>query len=147
MSKIKTILKYTLLVVSCFVSIANKAQEVPIGTWRTHGSFNAIYSVSIGANNVYASSSNGVMIFNLADNSLSTITKLDGLSSTDITQVAVDQPHQQVLIAYSDGNLDILRANEMINFDRLKNSTTVTGSKRINHIALNGALAYLATDY
>lgn len=147
MSKIKTILKYTLFVVGCHLSIANFAQEIPIGTWRTHGSFNSIHSLSIGANNVYASSSNGVMIFNLADNSLSTITKLDGLSSTGITQVAVDQPRKQVLIAYGDGNLDILRENEMINFDRLKNSTTVTGSKRINHIALNGTLAYLSTDY
>src|SRR5688572_10211143 len=147
MSKIKTILKYTLLVVGCHLSIVNCAQEIPIGTWRTHSSFNSIQSVSIGANHVYASASNGVMIYNLADNSLSAITKLDGLSSTGITQVAADQPRQQVLITYADGNVDILRENEMINFDRLKNSTTITGSKRINHIALNGALAYLSTDY
>jgi hypothetical protein len=145
MSKIKTILKCTLLIAGCQMSIVSFAQEIAIGTWRTHSSFNSINSVSVGTNNVYASASNGLMI--LTGNSISTITKLDGLSSTGITQVSVDQPRQQVLIAYADGNLDILRENEMINFDRLKNSTTVTGSKRINHISLNGTLAYLSTDY
>jgi streptogramin lyase len=96
---------------------------------------------------VYAASSNGVMIFDQSDNSISTITKLDGLSSTNITQVAVDQPRQQVLIAYGDGDLDIVKGNEVINFDRLKNSTTVSGSKRINHITIQGNAAYLSTDY
>ncbi|HEU5290183.1 MAG TPA: two-component regulator propeller domain-containing protein [Cyclobacteriaceae bacterium] len=147
MRKIKFFFIVTITVVNCHLSTVNVAQEIPIGTWRIHSSFNAINSVSVGTNNVYASSATGVMIFNLADNSISTITKLDGLSSTGITQVAVDQPRQQVLIAYADGNLDILREQEMINFDRLKNSTTVTGSKRINHISLNGSLAYLSTDY
>src|SRR5687768_15873391 len=98
MSKSKALFLIVSLVVNCQLSIVNYAQEIPIGTWRTHGSFNSIQSVSVGTNNIYASASNGVMIFNLADNSLSTITKLDGLSSTGITQVAVDQPRQQVLI-------------------------------------------------
>src|SRR5207344_3562877 len=64
-----------------------------------------------------------------------------------ITQIAVDQIRQQLLIAYQDGDLDIVRANEIINFDRLKTSTTVTGSKKINHISIYGNLAYLSTDY
>lgn len=147
MRTIKTLFIVTLTIANCHLSIVNFAQEIPIGTWRTHGSFNAVYSISIGTNNIYASSSNGVIIFHTDDNSISTITKMDGLSGTGITQVAVDEARQQVLIAYADGNLDILRAQEMINFDRLKNSTTVTGSKRINHISLNGNLAYLSTDY
>ena len=143
------VVKSVLIILNLQLSIfkLSFAQEIPIGTWRSHVSFNSIRSVSIGTTNVYAASANGVMIFNLQDNSLSSITKLDGLSSTGITQVAVDQPRQQVLIAYADGNLDILRDQEMINFDRLKNSTTVTGSKRISHITLKGSLAYLSTDY
>src|SRR5688500_13975875 len=129
MSKIMKVAGCVLIILSFQFSILNFscAQEIPIGTWRVHSSFNAVSSVSVGTNNIYASSSTGVMVLDLTDNSLSTITKLDGLSSTGITQVAIDQPRQQVLIAYADGNLDILREQEMINFDRLKNSTTVTG--------------------
>jgi hypothetical protein len=146
MSKLK-ITKFLLLIVNCSLFIDNYAQDIPIGTWRTHISFNSINSISFSSSKVYAAASNGVMIFDQTDNSLSVITKLDGLSDTDITQVAVDQPRQQVLVAYSSGNLDIITSNEIINFDRLKTSTTVSGSKRINHISITGNLAYLSTDY
>ncbi len=141
------IIKLVLLMINCQLFIDSYAQEIPIGTWRTHTSFNSVHSVSIGPDKVYAASSNGVMVFDQTNNSLSTITKLDGLSTTGITQVAVDQPRQQVLIAYNDGDLDILRSNEIINFDRLKTSTTVTGSKKISHISVNGNFAYISTDY
>lgn len=132
--------------ISCQLSTIN-AQDIPIGTWRTHISFNSIHTISSGTTMVYAAADNGIIIFDLSDNSLSTLTKLDGLSSTNITQVAADPSRQQVLVGYEDGDLDILRTNEIINFDRLKNSTTVTGSKRINHIIVTGSLAYLSTDY
>src|SRR5690242_15930706 len=104
------VVRHVLIILNFQLSILNFlfAQEIPIGTWRTHSSFNSIYSVSIGTNKVYGASATGVMIFDLQDNSLSSITKMDGLSSTGITQVAVDQPRQQVLITYSDGNVDIL---------------------------------------
>jgi ligand-binding sensor domain-containing protein len=147
MSKIKIVFKYTLIIGNFLLSNFSYAQEIPIGTWRTHISYNSVNSISIGSNKVYAASANGVMVLNQSDNSLSSITKLDGLSSTGITQIAVDQPRQQLLIAYQDGDLDIVRANEIINFDRLKTSTTVTGSKKISHISMNGDLAYLSTDY
>ncbi len=141
------IIKLVLLIINCQLFIDNDAQDIPIGRWRTHISFNSIHSVSLSSNKVYAAASNGVMVFDQTDNSLSTITKLDGLSSTGITQVAVDQLRQQVLIAYNDGDLDILRTGEIINFDRLKTSATITGSRRINHIAVNGNFAYLSADY
>lgn len=141
------ITKLLLLIVHCSLFIDNYAQEIPIGTWRTHTSFNAIHSISFSSSKVYAAAANGVMIFDQTENSLSVITKRDGLSDTDITQVAVDQARQQLLVAYSNGNLDIITSNEIINFDRLKTSTTVSGSKRINHISILENLAYLSTDY
>ncbi|HEY3429801.1 MAG TPA: two-component regulator propeller domain-containing protein [Cyclobacteriaceae bacterium] len=143
----KTLFQHILLIVSCQLSLAVNAQEIPVGTWRAHTSFNSIHTISVGTSKVYAGSDNGVLVFDLADNSLATITKLDGLSSTNITQVVLDQTRQQVLVSYADGDLDILKQNEIINFDRLKNSTTVAGSKRINHISMRENLAYLATDY
>lgn len=143
MSNLKLFFSY----VFCLLTVQLTAQEIPIGAWRTHISFNSIHTISVGTTQVYAASDNGVLAFDLADNSLAIITKLDGLSSTNITQVAYDQTRQQVLISYSDGDLDILKQHEIINFDRLKNSTTVSGSKRINHISIHNNLAYLSADY
>ncbi len=122
------------------------AQEIPLGTWRTHNSYNAIHSIALSSEKVYAASLNGIVVVN-SDNSLSMITKLDGLSGTDITSLAFDQSRNQLLISYADGMLDIVRQSEIISFSGLKNSPTITGSKKINHILVRGSLAYLSADY
>lgn len=122
------------------------AQEIPTGTWRTHNSYNAIHVVALSTSKVYAASSNGIVVVN-ADNSLSTLTKMDGLSGTDITSMAFDQPRNQLLISYADGMLDIVRASEIIAFSGLKNSPTIPGSKKINHVYVSGGLAFLSADY
>jgi hypothetical protein len=147
MNKLTGFVICAFLVANCQLSIVSDGQNVPVENWRTHISFNSINSVSVGGNKVYAASENGVMIFDQIENSISTVTKLNGLSDTGITQVAYDGQRHQLLISYSNGNLDILRSNEIMNFDRLKTSTTVTGSKRINHIIVNNDLAYFATDF
>lgn len=147
MSRLIGYFKYLVIIGSLQLSIMLYAQDIPIGEWRMHVSYNSVHSLSYTPSKIYAASSNGVMILDKSDNSLSAITKLNGLSSTDITQVAADQLRQQVLITYSDGDVDIIKNNEIINFNRLKNSTTIVGSKRINHISIFGNFAYLSTDF
>ncbi|MFZ2906204.1 MAG: two-component regulator propeller domain-containing protein [Cyclobacteriaceae bacterium] len=147
MNNIKTVFRFVLCVVGCQLSVIVYAQEIPIHTWRDHVSFNSIHTVSIGAGKVYAGAENGIVVLEVADNSSTAVTKLTGLSSTGITQVCSDQPRQQVLVSYEDGNLDILKSNEIINYNGLKTSPTITGSRKINHIAMRGNLAYLSADY
>jgi ligand-binding sensor domain-containing protein len=122
------------------------AQEIALGTWRTHNSYQSIHEIAIGNNQVYGASSTGIVVVN-ADNSLSTITRLDGLGGADITSLAYDAPMSQLLVSYADGLLDIIKPNEIISFTTLKNSPTITGSKKINQVVVQDALAYLATDY
>ena len=123
------------------------AQDIPVGTWRMHISYNDIRTVSVAAANVYGAAENGIMVFDRSDNSISTITKLDGLSSGNITQIAFDQARGQLLVTYANGDIDLIKDSEITNFNTLKNTTTISGSKRINHISVNGNLAYLATDF
>lgn len=122
-------------------------QDIPVGTWRQHVSFFDIHSISVTPGNVYAAADNGVMIVDIADESIKTLTKLDGLSSINITQVSFDPARDQLLITYADGNIDIIRNNAIINFNTLKNATTISGSKRINHVSIQGDVAYLSTDF
>lgn len=124
------------------------AQDIPVGTWRLHVSYTDIHSISITPTKIYAAAPNGVQILDLIDDtSITTLTKHDGLSSTNITQVAFDQQQNQLLITYADGDIDIVKENEIINFNTLKNSPAISGSKRINHILIQGNIAYLSTDF
>ncbi len=140
-------LSYGFLISASLFDIVAAQENIPLGTWRAHISFQSIQSVALTNTHVYGAAENGVMVFSTADNSLTGYSKLDGLSSTGITYLNVDPITKKVLIAYEDGNLDILEGNTITNFDRLKNSETIAGSKRINHISFQASHAYLSTDY
>ncbi|WKZ59276.1 MAG: two-component regulator propeller domain-containing protein [Cyclobacteriaceae bacterium] len=138
--------KFISFIVTTAAIVNGYAQEIALGTWRTHNSYQSIHTIAIGNNQVYGASTTGIAVVN-ADNSLSTITRLDGLGSADITALAFDAPRSQLLVSYADGLLDIIKPNEIISFTTLKNSPTITGSKKINQVVVQDALAYLATDY
>ncbi|SHG98808.1 Por secretion system C-terminal sorting domain-containing protein [Chryseolinea serpens] len=121
--------------------------DIPLGNWRMHISFNQINSIAIGNQKVYAAARNGVMVFDRADNSITTYSKLDGLKGQAITSIAYDVPSQTLLIAYENGVLDIVDSQNVItSLDPTKNSS-LTGSKKINNITVHDNLAYLAADY
>ena len=96
------------------------AQDIPVGAWRMHISYNDIHAISVTPTNVYGVAGNGIVVFNRSDNSISTITKLDGLSSTNITQLSFDQIREQLLVTYADGDIDLIKDSEIINFNTLK---------------------------
>ena len=121
--------------------------EIALGTWRVHLSYNSINAVAMSDDKVYGASDNSVIVLEKSDRSVSSYTKLNGLSGAGITAISVDPQTKILLIAYSDGNLDLVAGNEVSNFDRLKNSSIITGSKRINSITVTSGIAYLATDY
>lgn len=120
------------------------AQNISLGTWRVHLSYDSIVAITYGADQIFAASSSGVL--SVSDNTVESITPLNGLSSTGITDVAFDPTQGKLLVSYEDGVLDII-GDEVVNFDRLKQSNTITGSKRINDIYQSGPLAFLSTDY
>lgn len=137
-----------LVAVFCFLHADALAQsDLPIGQWRIHNSYNSINTIAIGNEEVFAASQNGVLVFDKTDNSLSSYTKLNGLSASGITSIAYDDVTSTLLLAYEDGTIDLIKDNTVNNFDRLKNAETINGSKRINHITIQADYAYLATEY
>ena len=122
------------------------SQNIPIGTWRMHLSYSTINSVALGNSTVFAAAQNGVMIFDRDDQSITSYSKLNGLSGSGITWINYDETTKQLLVAYEDGKLDVIKDNIVTGFDPTQGST-ITGSKKINHISLQGNYAYLATDY
>jgi hypothetical protein len=134
-------LLFTTLSCQCY------SQEIPIGTWRAHLSYNTIHDVVFGDNKVFAAAENGVMFFDRSDNSINSYNKVNGLSGSLITSIAYDDTQKKLLIAYADGMLDIVDESTITNFDRLKNSQTISGSKKLNAIEIHDGLAYIAADF
>lgn len=120
--------------------------DIPVGTWRTHYSYYNLNHVAEAGNRIFASAESGLFYFDKDDNSITTISKIDGLQAEDITALYFDSHSSQLLIGYGLGNLDVIRGNEIFNLD-LTSTSQVIGSKKINHITSYQSFAYIATDY
>lgn len=133
--------------VLCFRSEPSHGQtDIPLGQWRAHISFNSINGIAVGNSKIYASTSSGLMILDQQDKSISSYSKLNGLSGRGVKFIGYHESSASVLLAYDDGSVDILQSNTISNFDRLT-GIPVPGSRSIHHIAFSQQLAYLSSDY
>lgn len=129
------------------LAMGAEAQEnIPIGQWRTHFSYNQVNHVVDAYNIVYAASNNGLFYYDKDDHSITKITKLDGLQGGEVSALGFDKSSGLLFIGYASGNLDIIEGYAIYNFD-LTSTSQVQGSKMINHFSFFGDFAYVSTDF
>lgn len=123
------------------------------GTWATHADYNSARGLETIKNKIYCFSNNGFFYFDKEQNEAKKLSRIDGFSEVEISQIRYSANHNKLIIAYQSGGLDIVELNEEatpkeispINF--IKNTTAIQGSKRINQIEFQNDFAYLATDF
>lgn len=115
-----------------------------LNTWSDHLSYYEAQSLDKWGDEVYAAAGNGLFIYNETDNSISRLSKVNGLSDIGISALAVNEEQDFLIIGYQNGNLDIIRDREITNFTAIKNSTII-GDKSIRHIQYADNVAYLST--
>ena len=123
------------------------AQNIPLGTWRTHASYQSVKSVAIGGDRIYAASDNGFFYLDQADQTLNLLSKVSGLSDTEISEITYHDAQQTLVIAYQNGNLDLLKTNEIVNIPLIKTNQAINTPRQINHILINGNDALLSLDF
>lgn len=141
---------WSIILLIILVSCGNQAQsqqEIPTGQWRMHLSYNKVISIAVSGNAAYGATEMGIVVFDKEDQSMSTLNRLNGLSSSGITNIAYDTQTNHLIVTYEDGNVDLIKDDEVYNFTRLRDLSSVSTSKRINHISFRNKLAYLSTGY
>ncbi|EAY26148.1 type IX secretion system anionic LPS delivery protein PorZ [Microscilla marina] len=140
-------IKSVICLIGCCLSIHLGAQNIPLGTWRTHAAYQMVKSLALGNNKVYAASSNGFFYVDQTDNTLNTMSKISGLSDTEISQIAYHEALKTLVVTYQNGNIDLLKSDEIVNIPTIKTNKNITESKQVNHILIQGNNAYLSTDF
>jgi ligand-binding sensor domain-containing protein len=93
---------------------------------------------------IYVASSNSIFIYNKTDNSLETLTRINGLSDIGIILLHAIPGQQTVLIGYENGNIDLLQNKQIINVPDVRNSS-IAGNKEIRHAHTGSEFVYLST--
>ncbi|HTX87724.1 MAG TPA: two-component regulator propeller domain-containing protein [Bacteroidales bacterium] len=134
------ILLYLLLSSSLF------SQGIAIGEWRDDLPYYDCISVTDGGTRVYSATANAIFYYDKEDHSVERINKINGLSDVGLTVINYNQTYQILVIAYSDGNIDLFENNTIINISDIKRAP-ILGKKNINSIYFVDKYAYLSCGF
>ncbi|MDL2290225.1 T9SS type A sorting domain-containing protein [Paludibacteraceae bacterium OttesenSCG-928-F17] len=120
--------------------------QIGMGQWRPHFSYNSVVNITQSDNNVFAIANGALFSVNKDDQSIISYNKIDGLSDNVISYIEFDNTNNQLLIGYSNGNIDLLAGNGIYNIPDYKNSN-LSIDKNINHITVYNNKAYLSCNF
>lgn len=140
-------MKIRTLLIALLVMITSYVPAQKIGTWEIYASYCNITEIEPTGNQVYVLASNSLFSYNIKDGSLSTYNKTNVLSDCEISHIAWSKSSKKLIITYSNGNIDLLdNKGESYNIQDLY-LKTMTESKTINHIYIDGNYAYLSLPF
>ncbi len=124
------------------------SQDIGIGEWRDHLPYNSTTSVTAGNGFIYCATPYSLFYFDKADNTLTRMTKISGLSDIGISKIAFNDPTNTLVVGYSNTNLDLIKGTDIINMSDIINSDAIPpGEKELYNIRFIDNLAYICCGY
>ncbi|MEI8073763.1 MAG: two-component regulator propeller domain-containing protein [Bacteroidota bacterium] len=139
MNDLRQLLCFLLFLNASTLAIAQNSLQ-PIGNWREHLSYQHCIQV-VAADKIYTATDDAV--FSVAGNELTRFTKVTGLNDMGIAAIAWDETTGQLVIAYTNSNVDLLKGSIVKNLGDIKRSN-ISANKSINQIFCNNGIAYLS---
>ena len=96
---------------------------VPIGTWRTHFSYDQVNHLAVTPDQVYAAATNGLFSVSRTDGSVRILSKNDGFSDVGVVALTYEPALNALTLAYRSGRIDLLLDGEISTFDLLQRAT------------------------
>lgn len=119
-----------------------KAQTPPIGQWREHLNYQQTIQV-IKGDRLYCATTQTVFSINEKDEA-ERFSKVTGLNDIGISAIGWDDVNGQLVLAYNNSNLDLVKGSIVKNISDIKRST-ISGDKSILNIYCANGVAYLST--
>ena len=139
--------KFLPIIFILFFNITSFAQYPP-NSWKDYFSYNTVKKVMQIGDSVVALSKNGLFIYNIQTSETLKFSKINGLSTVDLTTMAYNTIQKKLIIGYADGCIDIIQFPD---FEITKIPTiskrSIYGSKAIRDICFSNDTAYFATDF
>ncbi|HOY39343.1 MAG: hypothetical protein KBB11_01835 [Bacteroidales bacterium] len=140
-----TIQKYFSIIPLLIISMLAVGQ-VAVGQWRDHLPYNYGKMLAETDSKVFVVTNVGMYSYDKNSGEIEKLSKITGLSDAGMLSVAYDSTHDLVFIGYSNGNIDIINNNRIINVPDIKRKP-LTYSKAINSILFIDDYAYLSCGF
>lgn len=137
--------KYSLLLL-CIVLLGYAKAQIPVSTFRDHLPYHNFKSIAVTPDVVYAVGESSILCLHKSDNSMTTWSKIEGLSEASISGIFYVKENNTLIVAYSNANLDFIRDDKLVNFSDIKNKSMV-GSKQIYNFYVHEGLLYIACGF
>jgi len=137
--------KILLLSVLIFITALLRGQT-PVGSWSDHLAYKTADCIAISPGEVFTSTGSSILIYNKSYSELKKMTRIDGLTETAIKTIAWSDETDNLIIAYSSTNIDLVKNNIIYNIPDISRKY-IAGKKEINKIRLAGEYAYLACSF
>lgn len=129
----------------CLLS-TNIWAQVAMGKWRTHFAYNSVSQIAQSENKIFAVSEGALYSVDKTDEVLEFYSKLSGLNGANISRIEYDTVNKQLIIIYSNGNIDVLATGGVTNIPDLYNKQ-MSASKAVNQIQFYEGKAYLSCNF
>ena len=120
--------------------------QITLGQWRTHLPYKYCNLAEATDDRVFCSATGGLFSYNLEDNSVEKISKIDGLSDNGIAAMRWSGESSTLILAYQNSNIDIIREGMILNLPDIMKKQ-IPGDKSIYDIYFMDQRAYLSTGF
>ncbi len=122
--------------------------DLAIGQWKTHLPFHQAKYVTQSDDRIFFATEFGVAVIDKADFAVAFLSKTKRLSSTGIRLIKYNNFSNILLVAYTDGVIDLLKPDGTVTLSQIKNFNNIIGQKTINDIRIeNDSIVYIAANY
>ena len=127
-----------------FVEGFSQQPVPPIGQWRDHLPYHSAIDVAAGDNKIFCATPYSVFNIDLADNSVTRMSRTSGLHETGISVISYGATNDKLLIGYRNSNIDIIYRKDVFNVADIK-LDNIIGDKTIYNAFPFGKYFYLST--
>jgi hypothetical protein len=136
--------KICLVTLGIWMAFFSSAQK--IGEWKEYLSFARATQVVAAGNKIYCSTKGGLFYYDTSDQSIHTITRLNGLNDFSIQTIEYSPENQVLMVVYKNSNIDLIYKTHITNLSDIKRKS-ITGDKSVNNIFFHGQEAYLSCGF
>lgn len=131
-----------------FAVFASAQFDVAIGSWKSYLPYRQGNYVTQSQERIYYATEFSVMALDKSDFAIQLISTVNGLSNTGIQLIKYNPLSNILIIAYTNGTIDLVKPNGISTLNQIRNFRNIIGQKTINNIFIeNDSIVYLAASY